>query len=81
MKTDGIHVSDNVPSGQPLSPESLSEGIKRLKMKYVKDAIDKHQMDQAIIFCRTKLDCDNLERYLLAAGKRQGGGRGLRAVP
>ena len=25
-------------------------------------------MDQGIIFCRTKLDCDNLEKYLSARG-------------
>ena len=25
-------------------------------------------MDQAIIFCRTKLDCDNIENYLLTLG-------------
>ena len=25
-------------------------------------------MDQAILFCRTKLDCDNLERYLCSRG-------------
>lgn len=27
-------------------------------------------MDQAIIFCRTKIDCDNLEQYFM----QQGGG-------
>ncbi len=26
-------------------------------------------MDQALIFCRTKIDCDNLEDYLKAKGK------------
>ena len=25
-------------------------------------------MDQGIIFCRTKLDCDNLEKYLSSRG-------------
>jgi len=33
------------------------------------NALDEHNMDQAIIFCRTKLDCDNLERYLGEKGK------------
>ena len=28
-------------------------------------------MDRAIIFCRTKLDCDNLERYLKSVGDRE----------
>lgn len=27
-------------------------------------------MDQSIIFCRTKVDCDNMERYF----EKQGGG-------
>ena len=32
--------------------------------------IEKYKMDQGIIFCRTRLDCDNLEKYF----KQQGGG-------
>lgn len=28
-------------------------------------------MDRAIIFCRTKIDCDNLERYLYQVGDRE----------
>lgn len=31
--------------------------------EYVRRAIDAFQMDQGIVFCRTKLDCDNLENY------------------
>jgi ATP-dependent RNA helicase DDX1 len=31
-------------------------------------------MDQAIIFCRTKVDCDNVEQYLLELG---GGARAM----
>lgn len=27
-------------------------------------------MDRAIIFCRTKLDCDNLEKYFKSAGSK-----------
>ena len=45
--------------------------MKVLKPEYLLKAIDKHEMDQAIIFCRTKLDCDNVEDYL----KSRGGGR------
>lgn len=48
--------------------EAMSEAVKRLKGEYLVRAVDQHNMDQAIIFCRTKLDCDNLERYLETRG-------------
>ena len=51
--------------------ETLSEAIKILKGEYCLKAIDKFKMDRALIFCRTKLDCDNLERYFI----KQGGGK------
>lgn len=38
--------------------------MKILKGEYCIRAIKEHNMDRALIFCRTKLDCDNLERYL-----------------
>lgn len=42
-----------------------------LKGEYCIRAIKEHRMDRALIFCRTKLDCDNLERYLKQAGGQQ----------
>ena len=51
-----------------LLPETLSEAVKILKVEYLVRAINEHQMDQAIIFCRTKLDCDNTEEYLISQG-------------
>lgn len=48
-----------------------SEAIKILKGEYAVRAIREHKMDQAIIFCRTKIDCDNLEQYFM----QQGGGK------
>jgi ATP-dependent RNA helicase DDX1 len=54
-----------------LNIETLSEAIKILKGEYCLHAIDKFKMDRALIFCRTKLDCDNLERYFI----KQGGGK------
>ena len=39
-----------------------------LKGDYTIRAIKQHKMDKAIIFCRTKLDCDNMENYLNKAG-------------
>ena len=50
--------------------DMLSEAVKILKGEYCLNAIDKFKMDRALIFCRTKLDCDNLERYFI----KQGGG-------
>ena len=47
-----------------------SEAIKMLKGEYTVRAIKEHKMDQAIIFCRTKIDCDNMEQYFI----QQGGG-------
>ena len=41
-----------------------------LKGEYTIRAISEHKMDQAIIFCRTKIDCDNMEQYFI----QQGGG-------
>ncbi|CAG9772685.1 unnamed protein product [Ceutorhynchus assimilis] len=61
--TDGVHRSDKVGLGQNTA-ESLSEAVKILKGDYVIKAIDEHNMDRAIIFCRTKLDCDNLEKFM-----------------
>ncbi len=51
--------------------ETLSEAVKILKGEYCLHAINKFKMDRALIFCRTKLDCDNLERYFI----KQGGGK------
>uniref|UniRef100_A0A8C7KAR9 ATP-dependent RNA helicase n=1 Tax=Oncorhynchus kisutch TaxID=8019 RepID=A0A8C7KAR9_ONCKI len=45
-----------------------SEAIKILKGEYTIRAIREHNMDQAIIFCRTKIDCDNMEQYFIVQG-------------
>lgn len=66
-KTDGVHARDSTGPGQQ-SPEALSEAVKVLKYQYLITAVDKHKMDQAIVFCRTKIDCDHLEAFLLDAG-------------
>ena len=49
----------------------MSEAVKLLKADYLVKAINAHKMDQAIIFCRTKLDCDNIENYLQSLGGGQ----------
>ena len=49
----------------------MSEAVKMLKGEYTVRAIKQMKMDRAIIFCRTKLDCDNMENYL----NKHGGGK------
>ena len=51
----------------------MSEAVKMLKGDYCVRAIREHKMDKAIIFCRTKLDCDNMEKYL----NHHGGGMSI----
>lgn len=69
VRTDEVHASDSTHPGAN-TPEMWSEAIKILKGEYAVRAIKEHKMDQAIIFCRTKIDCDNMEQYFI----KQGGG-------
>lgn len=66
ISTDGVHNRDNTTALN--TSEALSQGIKLLKGEYCVKAINKHKMNKAIIFCRTKLDCDNLEQYFKQLG-------------
>ncbi|MCJ8750037.1 hypothetical protein PDJAM_G00194460 [Pangasius djambal] len=67
IRTDEVHAKDNTRPGANTA-EMWSEAIKILKGEYTIRAIKEHKMDQAIIFCRTKIDCDNMEQYLIAQG-------------
>eukprot|EP01117_Protostelium_nocturnum_P014660 TRINITY_DN55_c0_g1_i4.p1 TRINITY_DN55_c0_g1~~TRINITY_DN55_c0_g1_i4.p1 ORF type:complete len:532 (+),score=179.12 TRINITY_DN55_c0_g1_i4:764-2359(+) len=67
IKTDGIHSKDSI-NAELSNAESLSEGIKLLKPHLLKKVIDAYKMEQAMIFCRTKIDCDNLESWLKSLG-------------
>lgn len=62
ITTDGVHSTDRLNYDSE-SKEMLSEAVKVLKAEYCRRAIEKYKMDKALIFCRTKLDCDNLEDY------------------
>ncbi|OQV19902.1 ATP-dependent RNA helicase DDX1 [Hypsibius exemplaris] len=68
IATDGVHKNDHLDF-RTASPEVLSEAVKLLKGDYVLAAINKFQMEQCLIFCRTKVDCDNLEQYLTTVGR------------
>jgi len=70
VPTDGVHRSDAV-AAHLSTPESLSEGAKRLKPLLLLKVAEQLKMSQCLVFCRTNMDCDNLERFLQAAG---GGG-------
>lgn len=61
VPTDGVHQKDDKFAGDK---NAQSEAVKVLKAEYCLKAIEKHQIDYGLIFCRTKLDCDNLEKYL-----------------
>ncbi|CAB4064020.1 DDX1 [Lepeophtheirus salmonis] len=63
----GVHKNDRTGTGIT-TPEGLSEAAKMLKGEYCVRAIDEHKMDHGIIFCRTKVDCDNLERHFNKIG-------------
>ncbi|KAL7674880.1 hypothetical protein ACOME3_001153 [Neoechinorhynchus agilis] len=68
ISTDGLHSNDRINFKSDTNEEALSEGIKILKFMYAAKVIAKFKMDRCLIFCRTKLDCDNLERFFSALG-------------
>ncbi|XP_052229582.1 ATP-dependent RNA helicase DDX1-like isoform X2 [Dreissena polymorpha] len=68
VETDGVHYEDKIqPHGT--SQETYSEAVKILKGEYTVRALEEHKMDRALIFCRTKVDCDNMEKYLQLRGQ------------
>lgn len=67
IETDGVHYP-NKNKHDNNTAETLSEAVKILKGEYCIRAIVEHKMDRALIFCRTKIDCDNLERYMKQVG-------------
>jgi len=70
FQTDGVHANDVdnrilFDARSTLSrPEEHSEAVKLMKFYYTVKAIESLNMEQGIIFCRTKLDCDNLEDFM-----------------
>lgn len=70
VQTDGIHRNDKTHPNDKTA-ECYSEAVKALKGEYVIKAIEEHKAEQGILFCRTKLDCDNLERYLKSKNKSE----------
>jgi ATP-dependent RNA helicase DDX1 len=68
--TDFVHPqgqsnSKSKPTG---NQEESSLLIKELKPQILVKIVDHFKMSQCIVFCRTNLDCDNLETFLNAYG-------------
>lgn len=63
IRTDGVHAADAL-GAHIQSAEQFSEAVKWLKGEYLLRAIKEHRMEKAMLFCRTKIDCDNVERWL-----------------
>jgi ATP-dependent RNA helicase DDX1 len=61
--TDGVHTNDNKDTA-----DVNSQQLKEIKMQVLLGIIDKFKMSQCIIFCRTNVDCDNLETFLCNHG-------------
>lgn len=76
FETDGVHSNDRLnlfnksKEKQMLTKEEFSEAIKLMKFYYALKAIETIKMDQGIIFCRTKLDCDNLDEFMQDMNRR-----------
>jgi len=75
--TDGCHALLKLGPDSK-SDEAMSEAIKRLKPRLLQRIIDRLDMDQAIVFCRTNHDCDNLENFLNNLSGSKGGCAGKR---
>jgi ATP-dependent RNA helicase DDX1 len=78
LQTDCVHRGGKM--GEPLSFDGLddsataSEKVKQIKMRAVVSIIDLFEMEQVLVFCRTNLDCDLLEKYLRGLSPTEGKG-------
>ena len=68
VQTDSVHRGGNLEDQTDwgnLSPgDTLSERIKVMKPYVFLDLLDRFKMELVLVFCRTNLDCDNLEHFL-----------------
>jgi len=73
---DGVHDKPTMSSVDVKYPEALrlSENIKIAKPKLMVKIADLFNMTQCLVFCRTNVDCNNLEDYLNRLGGTKGYG-------
>ena len=70
--TSAEYVTDGVHKGEKLAGDTyLSEGVKSMKPQALLKIIDAYKMDQCLIFCRTRLDCDLLSAFLSQKGGKK----------
>lgn len=64
--SDNVHKTTSMSDFDKQHPEALrySEKIKKMKPKALVKIADSFKMAQCLVFCRTNIDCDNLEAYL-----------------
>lgn len=64
VPSDMIHEHEQKARGSSSSADVQSLGVKHLKLRVLVEVVERFKITQAIIFCRTQLDCDNLEQFL-----------------
>jgi len=71
---DGVHTKPSMSPTDSRFPDALkmSERIKIMKPKYMVKMADLFNMSQCLVFCRTNVDCNNLEDYLNRLGGTKG---------
>jgi len=69
LDTDGIH-NDHIDVSS-MNAEAYSQAAKVMKPQAMMRIIDAFEMDQCLIFARTRIDCDNIEKFLIEAGGSQ----------
>jgi predicted Fe-Mo cluster-binding NifX family protein len=78
IETDAVHRNGKLNAKIELDKldgkEKESESVKQFKPRIVLDVMDAFQMEQVLIFCRTNLDCDLLEKFFRKAGNAGGMG-------
>eukprot|EP00928_Gymnodinium_smaydae_P004896 TRINITY_DN11678_c0_g6_i1.p1 TRINITY_DN11678_c0_g6~~TRINITY_DN11678_c0_g6_i1.p1 ORF type:complete len:830 (+),score=156.64 TRINITY_DN11678_c0_g6_i1:114-2492(+) len=72
---DGVHDKPSLSALDAQHPEALrmSENVKRMKPKVLLRIADAFKMTQCLVFCRTNVDCNNLESYFRRLGGERGG--------
>lgn len=70
--TDRIHDVDPPLNPTSSGSESWSHAVKILKPRLLQRILDSLRVEQALVFCRTNFDCENLERFFHELDKASG---------